>query len=63
MTRRRDELYDRYMRAYREHARHAADCAACRADQHRPCETGTALFDAFATLQDEYLARLAAQQR
>ncbi|WP_411575187.1 hypothetical protein [Streptomyces fradiae] len=63
MTRRRDDLYDRYMRAHRDHLEHAASCSACRADQHGPCETGTALLDAFATLQDEYLARLAAQQR
>ncbi|MGB8941481.1 MAG: hypothetical protein WCD21_14795 [Streptomyces sp.] len=56
-----DDLYVRYMRAFKESARHTDGCAACQASQD--CPEGAPLHERFARLQDAYNARQSNQKR
>ncbi|MEW1724298.1 hypothetical protein [Streptomyces sp. NPDC093109] len=51
-----DELHGRYVKAGGAYQRHTDTCPACRNDQS--CRPGSALYAAFAQLQDAYLKRL-----
>ncbi|MEU7158861.1 hypothetical protein [Streptomyces chrestomyceticus] len=56
-----DDLYVRYMKAYRVALEHTQGCAACQAGKR--CVDGEPLHERFARLQDAYRARQAKQQR
>ncbi|WP_172388170.1 hypothetical protein [Streptomyces sp. MNP-20] len=56
-----DDLYVRYMAAFRAATEHNAKCSACQAGQD--CAVGAPLHQRFARLQDAYRARQAKQQR
>lgn len=56
-----DDLYVRYMRAFKESARHTDGCAACQASQD--CPEGAPLHERFARLQDAYNASQSNQKR
>ncbi|MEU7151227.1 hypothetical protein AB0B79_05765 [Streptomyces sp. NPDC039022] len=56
-----DDLYVRYMTAYRAFLEHTQGCPACQAGKR--CPTGSPLHEHFARLQDAYRARQAKQQR
>ncbi|MEW2527533.1 hypothetical protein [Streptomyces sp. NPDC047071] len=56
-----DDLYVRYMAAFRAATEHTVNCSACQAGQD--CEAGAPLHARFARLQDAYRARQAQQRR
>lgn len=56
-----DDLYVRYMKAYRAALEHTQGCPACQASER--CATGAPLHECFARLQDAYRARQTKQQR
>ncbi|MFE1442957.1 hypothetical protein [Streptomyces sp. NPDC058739] len=57
-----DDLYARYMAAYRAYTDHAETCTACTVqDPGTSCRGGLRLHESFARLQDAYNARLRKQ--
>ncbi|MEV7471642.1 hypothetical protein AB0O20_34880 [Streptomyces kronopolitis] len=50
-----DGLHDRYMKAASAHRTHGETCTRCSADVR--CADGLRLYEAFARLQDAYLAK------
>lgn len=48
-----DDLYTRYMTAYKDSTQHTAGCQACR--NGRDCPAGARIHERFARLQDAYL--------
>ncbi|MFJ2565788.1 hypothetical protein ACIO02_23000 [Streptomyces sp. NPDC087568] len=56
-----DDLYQRYQAAHRTHQAHIRTCTRCT-DTAR-CPDGQRLFEAFARLQDAFLARQRDQRR
>ncbi|WP_434600209.1 hypothetical protein [Streptomyces sp. A5-4] len=51
-----DDLYTRYMAAYRTWCEHTARCTTCTTGQPA-CPDGTQLHERFTRLQDAYLNR------
>ncbi|MER5950200.1 hypothetical protein ABT127_29525 [Streptomyces sp. NPDC001904] len=47
-----DDLYVRYMDAFKTSSEHIAACPACQADQ--PCTAGRPIHERFHRLQDAY---------
>ncbi|MFI1293367.1 hypothetical protein ACH4VM_33820 [Streptomyces sp. NPDC020792] len=56
-----DDLYVRYMQAFRDATEHTAGCAACQAGQD--CPGGAPIHERFARLQDAYRESQSKQQR
>ncbi|MGW0653731.1 hypothetical protein ACWD4T_33955 [Streptomyces umbrinus] len=52
----KDDLYQRYMAADREHREHAETCTACTPES--ACAAGARLNETFSRLQDAYTNRL-----
>ncbi len=50
-----DDLFQRYMKAFRASNAHTDGCAACQNGQS--CRTGAPLHERFARLQDAYVTR------
>ncbi|MER5781288.1 hypothetical protein ABT104_06100 [Streptomyces mobaraensis] len=57
----KDDLFQRYMRAFQDSTDHTSACGSCQDDQ--PCQDGALVHERFARLQDAYRARLSQQQR
>ncbi|MFE5669087.1 hypothetical protein ACFQ7W_34850 [Streptomyces niveus] len=57
----KDDLYVRYMDAFRTLSKHTKGCTACQNGEE--CGTGAPLHERFARLQDAYRARQLKQQR
>ncbi|OEJ36328.1 hypothetical protein [Streptomyces agglomeratus] len=51
-----DDLYLRYMAAFKAATAHLGGCTACQTEH--PCVTGQQLYESFARLQDAYNNRL-----
>jgi DNA-binding FadR family transcriptional regulator len=56
-----DDLYQRYMKAFKDFEQHTANCTACQNGQ--PCEASAAIRERFARLQDAYRDRQSQQRR
>ncbi|MFH8698991.1 hypothetical protein [Streptomyces chartreusis] len=52
---RKDDLYDRYMKADSAHRAHGETCTRCSPDAR--CSEGQRLRESFERLQDAYLGR------
>lgn len=50
-----DDLYLRYMAAFKAATAHQGGCTTCQND--RPCAAGQRLYESFARLQDAYVTR------
>ncbi|MEU5583036.1 hypothetical protein ABZ791_36185 [Streptomyces huasconensis] len=54
-ARRADDLFIRYMKAFKDSTAHTAVCPACQGET--PCVGGASIHERFARLQDAYLAQ------
>ncbi|GGP90053.1 hypothetical protein [Streptomyces melanogenes] len=56
-----DDLFVRYMKAFKDSTEHTATCPACLGET--PCAEGAPILDRFAKLQDAYRKHQSKQQR